>query len=108
EVLLGNGGTTTFWDAAAFGLIDRRSEHLAFGEFSSKFAAVVADAPHLDAPLVIESEPGTHPEPSVDAGVDTYALTHNETSTGVTMDVRRPEGAGGLVIVDATSAAGAR
>jgi phosphoserine aminotransferase len=107
EVLLGNGGTTTFWDGAAFGLVERRSEHLAFGEFSSKFAAVTRAAPHLDDPLVIESEPGTHPEPVVDPSIDTYALTHNETSTGVMTEIRRPDGAEGVVIVDATSAAGA-
>jgi phosphoserine aminotransferase len=107
EILLGNGGTTTFWDAAAFGLVERRSEHLAFGEFSAKFAAVTSAAPHLDAPLVVESEPGTHPEPVVDASVDTYALTHNETSTGVMMEIRRPMAPGSIVVVDATSAAGA-
>ncbi|MBA2327246.1 MAG: phosphoserine transaminase [Actinobacteria bacterium] len=106
EVLLGNGGTTAFWDAAAFGLIERRSQHLSFGEFSSKFAAVTRGAPHLDDPDVIESPAGTHPEPRVDASIDTYALTHNETSTGVCMEVRRPEGTDGIVIVDATSAAG--
>ncbi|MGH9050561.1 MAG: phosphoserine transaminase [Acidimicrobiia bacterium] len=106
EVLLGNGGTTAFWDAAAFGLIDRHSQHLSFGEFSSKFAAVVQGAPHLDAPDVIESPPGTHPETRPDNRVDAYALTHNETSTGVAMEVRRPEGADGLVLVDATSGAG--
>ncbi len=107
EVLLGNGGTTTFWDAAAFGLIERRSEHLAFGEFSSKFAAVTRAAPHLDDPLVVESEPGTHPEPVVDPSVDAYALTHNETSTGVMTEIHRPTEAEGIVLVDATSAAGA-
>jgi len=106
EVLLGNGGPTAFWDAAAFGLIERRSQHLSFGEFSSKFAAVTRAAPHLDAPDVIESPPGTHPEPRGDNGIDTYALTHNETSTGVCTEVRRPDGAAGIVIVDATSAAG--
>ena len=106
EVLLGNGGTTVFWDAAAFGLVERRSEHLVFGEFSSKFAAATAGAPHLDEPVVIESAYGTHPLPEVDGEVDLYALTHNETSTGVAMDVRRPPGAEGLVAVDATSGAG--
>src|SRR5436189_5423617 len=85
EILLGNGGTTGFWDAAAFGLIDRRSEHLSFGEFSSKFAAVTQAAPHLDDPVVIESPAGTHPDAVTDASVDAYALTHNETSTGVMM-----------------------
>lgn len=108
EVVLGNGGSTAFWDAAAFGMIERRSQHLAFGEFSSKFAAAVAGAPHLEAPEVIESEPGTAPEAKGHPGVDAYALTHNETSTGVTASVRRPGDAepGALVLVDATSAAG--
>jgi phosphoserine aminotransferase len=106
EVLLGNGGTTCFWDAATFCLVERHSQHLSFGEFSSKFAAAVAATPHLDAPEVIESTSGTHPEAVARDGVDLYALTHNETSTGVAMEVRRPDGAAGLVAVDATSAAG--
>jgi phosphoserine aminotransferase len=106
EVLLGNGGTTCFWDAATFCLVERCSQHLSFGEFSSKFAAAVAAAPHLEAPEIIESPAGTHPQPVARDGVDLYALTHNETSTGVAMEVRRPPGAGGLVAVDATSAAG--
>ena len=112
EVILGNGGTTCFWDAATFGLIEERSQHLSFGEFSSKFVAAVKAAPHLKDPEVIESPAGTHPLPVADEAVDLYALTHNETSTGVAMAVRRPEGAatpaegGGLVAVDATSAAG--
>jgi phosphoserine aminotransferase len=106
EVLLGNGGTTCFWDAATFCLVERHSQHLSFGEFSSKFAAAVAATPHLDAPEVIESAPGTHPEAVARDGVDLYALTHNETSTGVAMQVRRPTGASGLVAVDATSGAG--
>ncbi|HET9731960.1 MAG TPA: phosphoserine transaminase [Acidimicrobiales bacterium] len=106
EVLLGNGGTTAFWDAATFGLIERKSQHLSFGEFSSKFATAAAAAPHLEAPEVIESPPGTHPEPVARPDVDLYAFTHNETSTGVMMPLRRPEGATGLVAVDATSGAG--
>jgi len=106
EVLLGNGGTTAFWDAAAFGLVERRSQHLSFGEFSAKFAAVTKKAPHLEHPEVIESEPGTRPDAKAQDGIDTYALTHNETSTGVMAPVVRPEGADGLVVVDATSAAG--
>jgi len=108
EVVLGNGGTTVFWDAAAFGLIEQSSQHLSFGEFSSKFAAAVAAAPWLGEPEVISSPPGTHPLPVGREGVDVYALTHNETSTGVMMEVRRPEGAaaGSLVAVDATSGAG--
>jgi phosphoserine aminotransferase len=108
EVVLGNGGATLFWDAATFCLIERRSQHLSFGEFSSKFAAAVRAAPHLDEPEVIESPMGTHPDPEGRPGVDLYALTHNETSTGVAMPVRRPEGADpdSLVAVDATSAAG--
>jgi phosphoserine aminotransferase len=108
EVVLGNGGTTLFWDAATFGLVDRRSQHLSFGEFSSKFAAGVRAAPFLDDPDVLESAPGTHPDAVGRAGIDLYALTHNETSTGVSMEIRRPEGAdaGAVVAVDATSAAG--
>jgi phosphoserine aminotransferase len=112
EVVLGNGGTTCFWDAATLGLIEEQSQHLSFGEFSSKFAACAKAAPHLKDPQVIESEVGTHPLPVVDGAVDLYALTHNETSTGVSMTIRRPEGAaspadgGGLVAVDGTSAAG--
>jgi phosphoserine aminotransferase len=106
EVALGNGGTTAFWDAATFGLIEQRSQHLSFGEFSAKFAACAAAAPHLEAPDVIESAPGTVPEAKATPDVDAYCLTHNETSTGVAAPLRRPEGAEGLVLVDATSAAG--
>ena len=108
-VALGNGGTTAFWDAAAFGLIGERSQHLSFGEFSAKFAMVTTRAPWLETPTVISSEPGSLPLPRAEAGVDAYALTHNETSTGVCMPVRRPAGAaeGSLVLVDATSGAGA-
>jgi phosphoserine aminotransferase len=107
EVVLGNGGTTVFWDAATFGLIRERSQHLSFGEFSSKFAQAATTAPHLAAPRIIESPAGTHPWPSPDSEIDLYALTHNETSTGVMMDLRRPDGAGdALVAVDATSGAG--
>src|SRR5919204_159723 len=107
EVALGNGGATLFWDLATFSLIQRRSQHLVFGEFSGKFAAAARAAPHLQPPQIVESPPGRHPEPLPDADVDLYALTHNETSTGVAMPVRRPRGAAGLVCVDATSAAGA-
>ncbi|MEI8404217.1 MAG: phosphoserine transaminase [Actinomycetes bacterium] len=106
EVLLSNGGTTCFWDAATFGLIESKSQHLNFGEFSSKFGTAAAAAPHLDEPQIIKSEPGTHPEAIATAGIDLYALTHNETSTGVSMEILRPDGAEGLVAVDATSAAG--
>jgi phosphoserine aminotransferase len=109
EVLLGNGGSTSFWDAAAFGLVEQRAEHLVFGEFSAKFAGVTAEAPFLDDPLVLESEPGTHPELVVDGSVDVYAYPHNETSTGVMMDVRRPPdpraATDALALVDGTSAA---
>jgi phosphoserine aminotransferase len=106
EVLLGNGGATAFWDAAAYGLIERKSQHLSFGVFSAKFATVVGRAPHLDMPEIISADYGTHPLPIAAADVDTYALTHNETTTGVRMEICRPDAAG-LVVVDATSAAGA-
>jgi phosphoserine aminotransferase len=106
EVLLGNGGTTCFWDAATFHLIAERSQHLSFGEFSSKFASAATEAPHLKDPSVITSDVGTHPVAVADESVDLYALTHNETSTGVMMPISRPAGAAGLVAVDATSGAG--
>ena len=108
QVVLGNGGSTAFWDIAAFGLIREKSQHLNFGEFSSKFAASAKAAPWLAEPQVIKSEPGTHPLPVAAADVDVYALTHNETSTGVAMPIARPAGANedALVLVDATSGAG--
>lgn len=108
EVVLGNGGATGLWDCLGFGLIRRRSQHLAFGEFSAKFARAVQAVPHLEAPQILEAPFGTHPEP-IPADVDVYALTHNETSTGVQIPLRRPPGvaaADGLVAVDATSGAG--
>ncbi|QKW07207.1 phosphoserine transaminase [Streptomyces sp. NA04227] len=108
EVILGNGGSTAFWDVATHGLIENKSQHLSFGEFSSKFAKAAKAAPWLAEPTVISSEPGTHPAPSAEAGVDVYALTHNETSTGVAAPIERVAGAdeGSLVLVDATSGAG--
>ncbi len=107
EVVLGNGGSTAFWDIATLGLIERKSQHLSFGEFSSKFAAAAKEAPFLDDPTIIKSEPGSHPLPIAEAGIDVYALTHNETSTGVSMPIHRPaHSEGALVLVDATSAAG--
>ena len=106
EVVLGNGGSTAFWDVATFCLIKEKSQHLVFGEFSSKFASGVKSAPFLGEPTVISAEPGSHPEAVAEAGVDAYALTHNETSTGVAMNIKRPAGSEGLVLVDATSAAG--
>jgi phosphoserine aminotransferase len=105
EIILGNGGSTVFWDVATFGLIDQRSQHLVFGEFSSKFAEAAHAAPHIAEPVVIKSDPGTHPDAVVDPSCDVYALTHNETSTGVSMILNRPA-SDGLVVVDATSAAG--
>ena len=106
EVVLGNGGTTCFWDAATFGLIEQKSQHLSFGEFSSKFATAASDAPHIADPEIIASEVGTHPEAVAREDIDLYALTHNETSTGVMMEITRPAGSAGLVAVDATSGAG--
>jgi phosphoserine aminotransferase len=106
EVVLGNGGTTVFWDALTFGFVKRKSQHLSFGEFSSKFAAETRGAPFLEAPEILESDYGTHPYAIARHDIDTYALTHNETSTGVMMPIERPAGAHGLVVVDATSAAG--
>lgn len=108
EVILGNGGTTSFWDAAVFGLIADKSQHLVFGEFSSKFAECARRAPFLAEPSSLKTDPGTAPTPTAETGVDLYALTHNETSTGVATAIVRPQGIdpGALVAVDATSAAG--
>ncbi|MGH8906250.1 MAG: phosphoserine transaminase [Egibacteraceae bacterium] len=105
EVVLGNGGATLCWDAAVHCLISRRSAHAVFGEFSAKFADAVRAAPFLDDPVISASQPGSHPTLEAQSGVDLYALTQCETSTGVAMPVRRPCAAG-LVAVDATSAAG--
>ncbi|MEA2277076.1 MAG: phosphoserine aminotransferase [Solirubrobacteraceae bacterium] len=109
EVVLGNGGTTAFWDAAAAGLVRRRSLHLTFGEFSQKFAGATAAAPFLDDPIVVAAEPGDAPAPqAAPAGeADALAWAHNETSTGVMVEVTRPADAGdALVLIDATSGAG--
>jgi phosphoserine aminotransferase len=107
EVALGNGGTTAFWDAAAAWLVRERPLHLVYGEFSGKFAKVTAAAPFLENPFLVEAEPGDAPAPIADAGADAIAWAHNETSTGVMVEVERPEGAGdALVLVDATSGAG--
>lgn len=108
EVVLGNGGSTVFWDVATFGLVRDHSVHAVFGEFSSKFAEAVAAAPHLGEPTVVRSEPGSHPTLIAVEGGDVYALTHNETSTGVMMPLQRPANVAddALVVVDATSAAG--
>ena len=112
EVVLGNGGTTAFWDAAAFGLVESRVQHLAFGEFSAKFASVTGNAPFLNGASVVKAEPGSLAVPHAEEGVDAYAWPHNETSTGVMAPVRRVEGVassadgGPLVLVDATSGAG--
>ncbi|BBA90110.1 putative phosphoserine aminotransferase [Mycobacterium pseudoshottsii JCM 15466] len=107
EVILGNGGATAFWDAAAFGLIDKRSLHLTYGEFSSKFASAVAKNPFIGDPIIIKADPGSAPEPQADPSVDVVAWAHNETSTGVAVPVHRPAGSGeALVVIDATSGAG--
>ena len=105
EIVLGNGGSTAFWDAAAFGLIEHRSQNLVFGEFGGKFAKAAA-APWLEAPDVRRAEPGTLTSPEIVDGVDVYAWPHNETSTGVAAAVRRVDADGALTVIDATSAAG--
>ncbi|WP_053204637.1 phosphoserine transaminase [Jiangella muralis] len=108
QVVLGNGGTTAFWDAAAFGLVRRKAQHLSFGEFSSKFGTVTKTAPWLDEPSIVKADPGSLPVPVAEDGVDVYAWPHNETSTGVMAPIRRVDGAAddALVLIDATSGAG--
>lgn len=105
EVILGNGGATAFWDAAAFGLIDKKSLHLTFGEFSAKFASAVAANPFVGDPIVVKADAGSAPVPQSDPSVDAVAWAHNETSTGVALSVQRPAG-DALVLIDATSGAG--
>jgi phosphoserine aminotransferase len=107
EIALGNGGTTAFWDAATLGLVRRRALHLAFGEFSQKFATATTKAPFLEDPIVLSADPGDAPAPAGDPDADVIAWAHNETSTGVMVDVRRPaDAADALVLVDATAGAG--
>jgi phosphoserine aminotransferase len=107
EVVLGNGGTTAFWDAAAAWLVRERALHLSYGEFTAKFAKSTAAAPFLAEPIVVEAEPGTAPDPRADPTADVLAWAHNETSTGVMVDVVRPSGSEDfLVLIDATSGAG--
>jgi len=108
EIILGNGGSTAFWDIAAFGLVRDRAQHLSFGEFSAKFGSVTQNAPFLGDPTIIKAEPGTLAEPRAEAGIDVYAWPHNETSTGVMAPIRRVAGADddALVLIDATSGAG--
>lgn len=108
EVVLGVGGSTAFWDVASFGLVERKAQHLSFGEFGSKFASATNKAPFLDDSSIISSAPGTRPQAVAEAGVDVYAWPHNETSTGVFAPVQRVSGAepSSLVVIDATSAAG--
>jgi len=105
EVMLGNGGTTVFWDALAAGIVRERALHLTFGEFSSKFAKVTKTAPFLRDPIVISADPGDAPDPTTDPSADVVAWAHNETSTGVMVPVTRPDG-DQLVLIDATSGAG--
>ncbi|HEX4282502.1 MAG TPA: phosphoserine transaminase [Solirubrobacteraceae bacterium] len=107
EIVLGNGGTTAFWDAAACGLVRERALHLTFGEFSSKFAACTRGAPFLADPIVIDADPGDAPAPRADPAADVIAWAQNETSTGVMVPVVRPaDSDGSLVLIDATSGAG--
>lgn len=107
EVILGNGGSTAFWDAAAFGLVDKRSLHLTYGEFSAKFASAVAKNPFVGDPIVVKADPGSAPAPQSDPSVDVIAWAHNETSTGVAVPVARPADSGdALIVIDATSGAG--
>jgi phosphoserine aminotransferase len=107
EVVLGNGGTTAFWDAATCGVVRQQALHLTYGEFTSKFAACTRGAPFLADPVVVDAPPGDAPEPLADPECDVICWAHNETSTGVMVPVSRPDGAGNaLVLIDGTSGAG--
>ncbi|MCS4536443.1 phosphoserine transaminase [Corynebacterium sp. HS2168-gen11] len=106
EIILGLGGATAFWDAATFSLIEKKSGHLVFGEFSGKFAQASQAAPWLDEPTIINADPGNAPVPVAMEGCDVIAWAHNETSTGAMVDIVRPAGSDALVVIDATSGAG--
>ena len=107
EIILSLGGATAFWDAATFGLIEKKSGHLSYGEFSSKFAKASQQAPWLDEPTIVEAPAGDAPEPQAMEGCDVIGWAHNETSTGAMVPIVRPEGSdGSLVVIDATSGAG--
>ncbi|HHU66758.1 phosphoserine transaminase [Corynebacterium sp.] len=107
EIILSLGGATAFWDAATFGLIEKKSGHLSYGEFSSKFAKASQQAPWLDEPTIIEAPAGDAPEPQAIEGADVIGWAHNETSTGAMVPIVRPEGSdGSLIVIDATSGAG--
>ncbi|MEU5872294.1 phosphoserine transaminase [Glycomyces sp. NPDC047369] len=105
EVVLGVGGATAFWEVAVFGLVDDRAQAASFGEFGSKFAKAIKIAPHLGDPTIVTAEPGTAAYLSYEEDADVYATPHNETSTGVAVDVRRVAHPGALMLHDATSAA---
>jgi phosphoserine aminotransferase len=108
EVVLGNGGSTCFWEVASFGLIRDRAQFLSFGEFGAKFASGVKKAPHLGDPTILKADPGSAPVFAAEAGIDAYCSPHNETSTGVAVTPKRVAGADAdaLVVIDATSGAG--
>lgn len=106
EVLLTNGGASLMWDAASFSVIKEKSSHGVYGEFSSRFAAISKKAPHLAEPTIVEAEPGTASYLATEPGVDTYCLTHNETSTGVMIEPYYVGNEESVVMIDATSGAG--
>jgi len=108
EVILSNGGTSAFWEVAAFGLVRDKAQFAEFGEFGAKFAKAVSDAPFLAAPTVHKVPGGQAAYLTAEPGVDTYASVQNETSTGVAVPVKRVAGAdeGALLLTDATSGGG--
>lgn len=115
EVVLGNGGATTFWAVAASSLIKERSAHAVFGSFGAKFAETISGAPHLKDPMIELGGISARAQGQETAsdiailrggqeGMDTYCYPAHETSTGALSPVNRI--AGGLNLVDATSIAG--
>ena len=107
EIVLGNGGSTAFWDMAAYSLAEGNSQALVHGEFSSKFAKSLR-APFLGELSVQKGEPGSRSELIATSLTSTYVYPQNETSTGVVTPVERLSGAdsNALFLTDATSAAG--
>jgi phosphoserine aminotransferase len=107
EIVLGNGGSTAFWDVASHSLAEGKAQALVHGEFGAKFASSLS-APWLEKPTVVNGEPGSRLELQAEAGVKSYVYPQNETSTGVVAPVKRITGvdSDALFFTDATSAAG--
>ena len=107
EIVLGNGGSTAFWDVAAYSLATGDSAALVHGEFGAKFAKALS-APFLGNVELFEAPAGSRSNLEPRPGINTYVYPQNETSTGVVAPVQKLSGADSdaIYMTDATSAAG--